>query len=279
MNWIRNFSYNNSIRRIAQIFRINNLLKRVYFFFFKPREGKLTLEIDGIRAHFFSNTPEQLRYWDVFSQKEFPILKFLLANLKKGEAVYDIGAGIGGYSIFIGKKIGKTGRVIACEPENVSYQIFLNNLRLNNLNNIISFQTALGDKFLLGMLGGGLGSFSLIKYREKARQKVRTVPGDFLIREKNLPPPNVINIDVEGYEYQVIKGFSESLSQDLCRLICCEVHPNMFPPGVTTEDILTLLKDLGFSPIKIFEQADVFYIFCHKEKKQLTKNFSIKNKL
>lgn len=44
-------------------------------------------------------------------------------------------------------------------------------------------------------------------------QVIDIMPGDLLIEEKNLPKPNIVKIDVEGYEYLVIKGLENALRE------------------------------------------------------------------
>ena len=55
-------------------------------------------------------------------------------------------------------------------------------------------------------------------------QKIHIVNGDEFIIDNKLEIPNVIKIDVEGYENEVIQGLSNTLSNPKCRVVMCEFN-------------------------------------------------------
>ena len=77
-----------------------------------------------------------------------------------------------------------------------------------------------------------------IKDEQEKREEARKL----VIEEKKLRWPNVIKIDVEGYEYMVIKGLENTLRKESCKLVCCEVHPTLLTVGTTPNMVLDLLK-------------------------------------
>ena len=54
--------------------------------------------------------------------------------------------------------------------------------------------------------------------------KVRVAKADTLIKKLNLPSPNIIKIDVEGFEFEVLNGMKKILKQKTLREIFVEVH-------------------------------------------------------
>ena len=83
---------------------------------------------------------------------------------------------------------------------------------------------------------------------------------------RSLPAPNVVMIDVEGYEYAAMQGLSRTLSDPTCRAVVCEVHPTLLPAGVNFEQLLDLLKSYGFGAIELRRTPGIqeFYAFASK---------------
>ena len=54
--------------------------------------------------------------------------------------------------------------------------------------------------------------------------KVRVAKADTLIKKLNLLSPNIIKIDVEGFELEVLSGMKKILKQKTLREIFVEVH-------------------------------------------------------
>lgn len=136
--------------------------------------------------------------------------------LKPNQVVYDLGANEGYYSISASKIVGKFGKVFAFEPmpENL---IHLNrHVNKNKIENITVINKAVADKngkVTFSMTDDRAGNTyisSSPKFDEsKSNFLVETVTVDhFCLVEHNLPP-DLIKIDVEGAEYDVLKGAEE----------------------------------------------------------------------
>jgi FkbM family methyltransferase len=238
----------------------------------RPGDKIKHVSFNGIDASFYTPTPLELRIVETPFEEgmgdERIILTKILNFVCSGDVVYDIGASIGIHTVFLAKKVLQQGRVIAIEPESKSYASLLANLDLNDLTHVIPLQIALGGEFLEGMLysRGGTGDYSLTKrFKHKNYENVRIVPGDVLVREKKLPFPRVLKIDVEGYEYHVIQGLEKILRRKGCEMVCCEVHPMMLPGGIKPYAAIDLLKSWGFNQIDVHPRGQTFHAFCYKD--------------
>jgi FkbM family methyltransferase len=263
---IKKFTFNSYVMEATKCFGFRNFMRNVYYLLTRPKIQKRKISFDGIEAFFRVSSADELRlveipFEDGMGNEKF-VLGKLLQSLYLGDVVFDIGASIGIHTVFMAKKVDRSGLVIAIEPEDHSYTSLQANLKLNNLNNVFPYQVALGNYFGKGKLY----RFRLLKEntREVFNQGINVIPGDVLIRNKRLPNPHVLKMDVEGYEYYVIQGLAETLKQDKCRLLCCEVHPMMLPEGITVGNIENLLKSFGFCRTETLPRGDTFHIFFYK---------------
>ena len=201
---------------------------------------------------------------------EKKVLSRLLSFLEEGDVVYDVGANVGVYSVILAKKIGVSGKVFAFEPEKESLAKLNENARLNGLENIVLVDKALGDSAASGNLyiSQTTGNFSLanIYDKEAKSEPVEIVRGDDFVQQKNMPIPKAVKIDVEGYEYLVLKGLKETLARKECKIICCEIHVGIFSGDATEEKIFEFIKSLGFKEIEVFKRGfSAYHIIAVKK--------------
>ena len=250
---------------------MNRFLRDAYCKYSQPKNKIKSLSFMGYSAEFKVDNPLELRIVEAILEKgfgEYQILEKLFESLKQNDVVYDIGASIGTHAVFMAKKVGESGKLITFEPEAESFEKLKANIDLNSINNVICLNKALGDNLGKGMLysyGGGYGAFNLRGFGND-KYEVEIVPGDLLVKEKGLPLPRVVKIDVEGSEYNVIRGLEKTLREDECRMVCCEIHPGMLPDDIKPEMITELLKSYGFNHIETYPRSETFHAFCYKNR-------------
>ena len=74
--------------------------------------------------------------------------------------------------------------------------------------------------------------------------------GESLVTQGEVPPPNALKIDVEGFEKEVLEGLGSTLSSPEVHLIGIEVHFGLLKErGLThaPREIEAMLKQHGFS--------------------------------
>ena len=181
--------------------------------------------------------------------------------IQPGDVVFDIGAHVGIHTILMAKTVGENGCIVAFEPDTKTYVKLLNNINLNLLRNVQSISIALGNNFHEAMIHNGR---IMDDSKNEIRGKVKIIPGDALVKEKKLPVPQVVKIDVEGFEYFVISGLQKTLMQKECRIVCCEIHPTALPAGINSDDVTVLLETYGFNRIETHPNGNTFHVFCYK---------------
>ena len=276
MKKIRTLARNRVAVEIVRFFRLGFLFKLIYFRIFRPRSGTKALEFNGIQTRFNALNYEDLNTLDTIliqgAMDERLTLTALLDMLKPGDVALDIGAYHGLHTVFMAKKVGPRGKVIALEPDPKNFEGLRANIRLNDLPQAIAFQLALGDKIedkpLFRSTKKTGASVSLVeKNGSHSPSSVKVVTGDFLLSSRKLPGPKAVKIDVEGYEYSTLLGLKKTLARKTTRLVCCEIHPQLIPDGVTPDMILSLLKRLGFSRISTTARGGEIHAICSKVQK------------
>ncbi len=96
---------------------------------------------------------------------------------------------------------------------------------------------------------------------------MRVVEGDRFREEEKLPAPDVVMIDVEGFEKGVMSGHAANPVDPKCRAVIAEIHPTLLPPGVTDQELLQLLSLYGFAKIDTIRWRGIpdFYAIAVKE--------------
>ena len=141
-------------------------------------------------------------------------------RLVGGATVFDLGAHQGIVALMMARMVGPPGRVVAVEPSAHNVMMMRKNVELNEARNVDVVEAAAAERagtlvFNLGINGqadDGRGGWG--------RVEVAATTVDDLARE--FGPPDVLFLDVEGYECQVLRGAARTLAG---RPDCCvEVH-------------------------------------------------------
>jgi FkbM family methyltransferase len=145
--------------------------------------------------------------------------------IRPGDCIWDIGANIGHYTEMFSKRVGDTGKVIAFEPSPTNYSRLSD--RCSAYSNVSLFQLGLGAtdsmvNFIQGEDSLGATSRFVDDTNDGVSISIRTV--ESLLAQKSCPLPNVVKIDVEGFEPDVLNGFGRWLENESIRTIGIEIH-------------------------------------------------------
>ncbi|MDY7099651.1 MAG: FkbM family methyltransferase [Actinomycetota bacterium] len=157
---------------------------------------------------------------------ELPVQRAILASLRPGSTFYDVGSNVGFFSLVAARAIGPEGKVIAFEPLEANADCIRENARRNGFTNVEIVPVAVGSRtgpaeLLLARHPGG----AALAGRDVPPDHVGTVEVvsttlDSLVDSGQLPPPDVVKIDVEGAESDVLAGMTGLLSQHRPVLVC-----------------------------------------------------------
>lgn len=143
----------------------------------------------------------------------------ILALLRPGDVLWDIGAHKGYITLAAARRVGPSGRVIACEPSRRNLSALRRHVRWNRASNVTVVEAGLSREDGEARFGG---TGSSITYRlGQGDELVRVRRLETLVAE-GLPAPTVAKIDVEGEEAAVLQGMGPRLGG--CRLLFVAVH-------------------------------------------------------
>jgi len=162
-------------------------------------------------------------------------------NIKHGDYVVDLGAGIGDFSMLASKIAEK---VFAIEPNPRDYNSLLENIKMNNMNNIIPINMAVSDKIEVLKL-----KFKNDFFETKAAP-LKEILNEYKMDFTKL---KFMKMDIEGYERKVIPDNIDIIKS--LNYLAIEIHDNYFT------ELNSLMEKYGFK-------------FC-----RITRNIYIKNSI
>ena len=194
---------------------------------------------------------------------EVPIQLCLKDFLRSGDCGFDVGANIGALSVAMSRMAGKHGQVHAFEPNPKTLEKLRQNLRINQTRNVHVVpkaawrQTGKNLSFYCDPSGRGAAS-SLKQWQGHVGQvDVKTETLDEYANECKVVP-DVVKIDVEGSEFEVLRGARNLLTRRKPVLVL-----EYFPKPASADDALDFLADLGygFYDARLYHRVDrQFYV-------------------
>ncbi|HZB98755.1 MAG TPA: FkbM family methyltransferase [Nitrososphaeraceae archaeon] len=153
---------------------------------------------------------------------------------KEGDIVIDIGAHIGLYTIISSKRVGAQGKVVAIEADPENFEMLNSNIKLNQLTNVIPLNYAAFSKetkIKLYLPAGDIftkyntimSNWVWVKPEDKFVE-VNADTLDNLLQQIRIKQVNWIKIDVEGAEFEVLKGAHNLLLNSKNIVLLMEVH-------------------------------------------------------
>jgi FkbM family methyltransferase len=189
-------------------------------------------------------------------------------KLRPGALVLDAGAHQGLVAMLLARQVSPGGKVIAVEacPKNV--EIAQKNCNLNSISNIEVLHSAVGDssgtiRFTPAINGQVAGD------REWAAVEVPAVTVDTLAERYGVP--DVLFVDVEGYETHVLRGSTRSLETGPDCFVEVHVGCGLEKFGGTVEMLMSCFPEgyefLFLDPESGMQTADLdrrFYLIASR---------------
>jgi FkbM family methyltransferase len=140
--------------------------------------------------------------------------------MRPGWLVVEGGASSGAHTLVFSRGVGKSGHVIAFEPQRALFQVLCGNMALNSITNVECRREALGEKS--EALGENAGKIRVppLDYSQEANISGLVLGGDrgdevsvITIDSLTLPRCDFLKIDVEGMEPAALRGARQTIEK------------------------------------------------------------------
>lgn len=171
--------------------------------------------------------------------------------IKKGMHIFDIGTNIGETLLSFAELTGQDGKVYGFEPVEENYNKCVSNISLNAFNNIQVSKLALSDKSETLYFGAAVnrnsGGIFMTREKQDASYSVQAMTLDDFMNVYQLSKADFIKIDVEGFEYNVLKGAAQTIKK--CKpVLFIEIDErNLIRQSASPEIVFELMKSYGYS--------------------------------
>lgn len=231
--------------------------------------GKKITFLNGWECYYVSSKEEtEYIFSEIFNEQQYWENDLVI---KEGDCIFDVGANIGLFSLFV-NQMNPQAKIYAFEPIEQIFKVLKNNICLYSLKNISLFNYGLSSEnnpkktftFYPNMAGNsttkpehmliapGANTITstnsqivenlfedFFQEKQQVTCQIRTLSS--VIDELSIPAIDLLKIDVEGEEYEVLRGIKDK-DWSKIKQIVAEVHDQ----DKRLEKITNLLISYGF---------------------------------
>lgn len=184
--------------------------------------------------------------WEKYSLNYF----FNLIDKNKKFNIIDIGANVGLYSLYA--KHLPNSHFYSYEPFKFTYDLLNDNIKLNNITNVQTYNFGISDKKGKNILNVCLSQDGLntmganpLRFNDINPIEVEIDTLDNIFYNNNINV-DFIKIDTEGYEYNILKGGEKTIKK-YKPIIQLEFNEtNMRQCNIKPEQLLNYINELGY---------------------------------
>lgn len=177
---------------------------------------------------------------------EYNDMAFLLHFLRDKDFFVDIGANIGSYTVLASAHVGAI--TFSFEPVPSTFSHLTNNIFINQVTDrVTAFNVALGSQQGSVNFTNSFDTMNHVANQDETNTiKVPLQTLDSILDNQTVPV--LIKIDVEGFETEVIKGASKTLSREHLKAVIIELNGSGGRYNYDEKEIHDTLLKLGFNP-------------------------------
>ena len=189
------------------------------------------------------------------------VIEHLHKHIKNAKVVLDIGAHVGCHTL-IYKRINDDCSIYSFEMQSIIYELLKKNIAINHLQNVQAFNCAIGESIEMVTIADTIADgpnknekYAYNKGKEynfggvslgSGQQEILMITIDSL----QLEACDFIKIDVEGFEYFVIKGASQTI-QKYKPVIFYEENYK-----INSQSTTELLKSMGYNSFEMINEEN-----------------------
>jgi FkbM family methyltransferase len=234
-------------------------------------QGPLDIRVFGgltLRCYPDSPSASLVIYCD--ESPDYHEMLFMRRYLRSGDAVLDVGANIGVYSLLAASLVGSAGRVLAFEPGPEAHSRLTENLRINQLDNVKVHACALGDS---------VGVVDFLNQCDTTNRMQTTADlGKSLVSVPLLRLDDVVEVDcalgkmdIEGAEPLALRGAERLLKEANPPVWLIELNGALHSFGFTESTFSNWLSHQGYE-LGLYDADQHELSFTHPQPWELSAN-------
>lgn len=244
--------------------RLAFLLRRIALFLLAGRPVDTLVLGANMRLFPYQNVSERRI---LFTPQLFDLIERTeIAKRVRDDFVFvDVGANIGGYSLFVGMLAGPRAKIVAIEPQPEILARLRFNIHASGLNTITTIDHAVSDvpgqaTFFIDGENRGESGLRSTKHSEAATITVNVKTLLEILEEQELNHVDALKIDVEGLEEKILISFFRIAQRAMWpKLLICENGRSRWDT-----DIAAFLAGLGYQ-LKTTTRTNLVFELEQKE--------------
>jgi len=180
--------------------------------------------------------------------QDFEEMSFLLHFLREKDLFLDVGANVGAYTVLASGVANCT--TYSFEPIDGTYRALTGNVKLNHLEDKVQlYQACVGSDVNEIPMTQTLDTVNHVEWHSSGDDVIMCSQYRLDQFLKGNQRTTVLKVDVEGFEYEVLKGLGKYLFKDEIQVVLIELNGSGLRFGVEDETIQLYLEEAGFKPM------------------------------
>lgn len=171
--------------------------------------------------------------------------KSLYALAKEANVIFDIGANVGETTLNIAKIAGESSLIYSFEPSELCYKKLKANIDLNIFKNIKLHQFGFGEQeqtfYLAPDVENNRGG-NRIRVNSELPHNIKIKQLDNYVKESDILNIDLIKIDVEGFEFNVLKGAIRTIEKMRPTLFIELNNDNLKQQNTNAKELISFLE-------------------------------------
>ena len=254
----------NFLNRFKIFLESRNVFKNWYLYpliYLKisKSEFKILETNSGFKMKIRVNSTDLMQLTTIWVVREYDLPGF---DIKNDDTIIDIGGHIGLFTLFC-KQFSNAGKIFCYEPFIDNYKIFLDNVKMNNLNNVISSNMAVSkiDGNVPIYLSDDESGHSMLEKNSNSIQ-VESISLKKIFDMNDIQKCNLLKLDCEGSEYEIIESLPNDYFEKIDKIIIEYHFAGKYP--VLFKNLIKKLEAIPFTIEIKKSDANMGLIFAQK---------------
>ena len=212
----------NKIRFLISAYQTIKNWYIIPFVYFKllNREYFILNFRNGLKCKLRTKSTDIYAFANVWLTQEYERIGF---KIDEDISVIDVGAHVGLFALYA-SQFCKNGKVFCYEPIKENFDLLQENIKINNLTNIVVYNKAVSgkEKKIKIFLDKDDSSAHSMFGNKNEFQEIESISIPTIIDENNLKECN-IKLDCEGAEYEILQNIPKDYFKKI-KNICLEYH-------------------------------------------------------